>query len=182
MKQKNRIFLIPETVYDKRTEAAASLYNYSRCFFETINRLVSGQITKQEFVHTLVACIELKDKADEAFLSFGFPLDYFAGKCGDKLELMKAKEVFVNEILNMGEEPPVDDDEQECDDDDYFDYDDEDADADGGLTYMEVERMCDRLYELKEDAANSVVQSADLLKTTDELLEALEEIKYRLDR
>ena len=50
-----------------------------------------------------------------------------------------------------------------------------------GIT-MEVERMCDRLYELKEDAANSVVQSADLLKTTDELFEALEEIKYRLDR
>ena len=42
--------------------------------------------------------------------------------------------------------------------------------------------MCDRLYELKEDAANSVVQSADLLKTTDELLEAAQAYQATFDK
>ena len=181
MKKKNRIFLIPEAVYDQRATAVIFIYCVNEALHDCMTQYITGSITKRDFLRMSAACQLMKDKADELFESIGFPKECFSEN-GNDFEPMKAKEVFVNEILNMGEEPPADDDEQDCDDDDYFDYDDEDADSDGGLTYMEVERMCDRLYELKEDAANSVVQSADLLKTTDELLEALEEIKYRLDR
>lgn len=181
MKQKNRIFLIPEAVYDQRAAAVTIIHGVNVALHDCMTQYITGSITKRDFLRMSAACQLMKNKADEMFEGIGFPKECFSEN-GSNFEPMKAKEVFVNEILNMGEEPPEEDDEQDCDDDDYFDYDDEEADDDGGLTYMEVERMCDRLYELKEDAANSVVQSADLLKTTDELLEALEEIKYRLDR
>lgn len=185
---KNRVFVIPEASYDERTEQMAALYqivkgliSMTRC---TGEQAMQGKGVKRSFKWLLKRCTDMDVLADKILSAADIPQKYVQSRDTDYLEAKKAKEIFVDGVLNSNDDP---DEDFEDEDDDYGDvydagfcYDDEDSEDDE-LPYMDLERMSEELYALKEDATDCVVGASDVIKSADELMEALEEIKYRLN-
>ena len=144
---------------------------------------MQGKGVKRNFKWMLKRCADMDTLADKILSAADIPQKYVRSRDTDYLEAKKAKEIFVDEVRDLS-----DDSDEDIEDDDYGDvydagfcYDDDGDERDDGPSYMELEQMADEIYDLKEDAANCVIHTADVLQNADELLEAIEEIKYRLN-
>lgn len=183
---KDKIFIIPEDSYDERTENLASMYSMLKMIIRmarmTSKLAMNGKGVKRSFKWLLKRCDKFDAFSDLIIKASNIPASYIESMDRAELESKKAQEVFVEGNCDLNDDP---DDDFDDDYGDVYDtgfcFDDEDED-DGALDYIEIERMSDEIYELKEEAADCVIQTADVLKAADELLEAIEEIKYRLDR
>ena len=188
MKQENttnRIFLIPEDSYDERTENLVSMYSMLKMIIHmarlTGELAMNNKGVKRNFKWMLKRCDKFDAFSDLIIKESNIPASYVENLDRAELESKKAKEIFVHQVHDLSDP----DDDFEDEDDDYGDvydagfcYDDEDDD---GLSCMELEQITDEIYELKEEAANCVIHTADVLQSADELLEAIEEIKYHLN-
>lgn len=190
-KERNRVFLIPEASYDERTENLASMYSMLKMIIKmarmTGELAMNGKGVKRSFKWLLQRCDKFDAFADLILKESDIPLHYAESKDRAELEDRKAKEIFVDGLLDGDGE---DEDEDEDDLIEYDDYDDvydagfffDDEDDDGkGLSCNDLERITDEVYAMREEATQCVVGASEIIKSADEFIEALSDLKYRLN-
>lgn len=186
-KERNRIFLIPEGSYDERAENLATMYWMLKMIINmartTGNLALNDKGVKRSFKWLLKRCDKFDAFADQILDAESIPPRYVESKDRAELEAKKAKEIFVDGLLD----DDCEDDEADCliEDDDYDDVYDAgfffDGEGEDVLSYNDVECMEDEVYVLREDATQCVVGASEIIKSADELLESLAEIKRRIE-
>ena len=186
-KERNRVFLIPEASYDERTENLASMYSMLKMIIKmarmTGDLAMNGKGVKRSFKWLLQRCDKFDAFADLILKESGIPLRYAESKDRADLEDRKAREIFVDGLLD-GENEDDDDliEHDGCDDlydADFFFNDESDAGTD--VSRNDLERMADEAYAIREEALQCVVDACEIIKSADEFIETLSEMKCRLN-
>lgn len=191
-KERSRVFLIPEASYDERTENLASMYSMLKMIIKmarmTGELAMNGKGVKRSFKWLLQRCDKFDTFADLILKESGIPLHYAESKDRAELEDRKASEIFIDGLLDGdGEDEDEDEDDGLIEYDDYDDvynagffFDDEDS-AGGGISCNDLERIADEVYAMREEATQCVVGASEIIRSADDFIEALSELKYRLN-